>query len=141
MKKITDLVRAAAGIDESRGDLLIVANSPFDDTAAVAAEQQADSADRWHFFLQLAKYLALPLAVLLVVLLVIRPAIGALKTARAPGAIGSGAPPTVAELQASLAAGASGPGGGKLRRQLIDAAATDPEAAALVVRGWLESKG
>jgi len=107
----------------------------------VAAEQQADSADRWHFFLQLAKYLALPLAVLLVVLLVIRPAIGALKTARAPGAIGSGAPPTVAELQASLAAGASGPGGGKLRRQLIDAAATDPEAAALVVRGWLESKG
>jgi flagellar M-ring protein FliF len=140
MRKITDVVRAAAGIDEDRGDLLIVANSPFDETASVAAELQAESADRWHSLIQVARYLALPLAVLLVVFLVIRPAIGALRSVRAPAALGAGAPPTIAELQASLAGGGA-PGGGKLRRQLMDAAATDPEAAALVVRGWLDGKG
>jgi flagellar M-ring protein FliF len=142
MHKITDLVRAAAGIDEKRGDVLIVANSPFDAAASIAADLEADSADRWHFWIQLARYAALPIAALLLIFLVIRPAIGAVRSVKAPAALGGGgAPPTVAELQASLGGALPSGGGSKLRQKLMEAASSDPEAAALVVRGWLEARG
>ena len=140
MKKITELARAAAGISEDRGDVLIVQNIPFDG-AATAADLEAQKGDRWWLWLLLARYAALPLAVLLVILFLIRPGIAALKAAREQTALPGGMPPTIAELEARLGAGAL-PGGatGGLRRKLIEAASTDPEAAALVVRGWLAGR-
>lgn len=139
MKKITELARGAVGIDEERGDVLIVQNVPFDGSA-VAADKVAEKGDRLWFWLMLARYAALPIAVLLVIFLLIRPGIAALRSAKQP-AQGSGLPPTIAELQASLASGALPPGpGGALRQKLIEAAGSDPEAAALVVRGWLAGR-
>jgi flagellar M-ring protein FliF len=139
MKKITDLVRAAVGINETRGDVLIVENIPFDGGAGPSADAKQERGDRSWIAVQIVRYSALPLAVLLVVLLVIRPAIAVLRGMRAPAGTG-GLPPTIAELQASLGSGAL-PGaagaGGELRRKLIEAAGQHPEAAALVVRGWL----
>ncbi len=142
MKKITDLVRAAAGIDENRGDVLIVQNVAFEPTATSAAEIEAQRGDRWRLWLMIARYAALPIAVLLVLLFLVRPGLSAIRSLKSqPG--GPGSPPTVAELQASLSAGAlpvgGGPGDG-LRRKLIEAAGSDPEAAALVVRGWITGK-
>jgi flagellar M-ring protein FliF len=143
MKKITDLVRAAAGINETRGDVLIVENIAFDGTAGPAADLKTEGGDRWGFWLQVARYAALPIAVLLVVLLAVRPAIAALRAVGAP-VVGAGtAPPTIAELQASLASGAlpaAGAASGELRRKLIEAAGQHPEAAAFVVRGWLAGR-
>jgi flagellar M-ring protein FliF len=142
MRKITDLVRAAAGVNETRGDVLIVENIPFDESAGHAAELRMESADRWSLLIQIARYAALPLAVLLVVLLAIRPAISALRGMRQQIGAG-GMPPTIAELQASLGAGAppgAGAISGELRRKLIEAAGQHPEAAALVVRGWLGAR-
>jgi flagellar biosynthesis/type III secretory pathway M-ring protein FliF/YscJ len=139
MRKITDLVRAAAGISETRGDVLIVENIPFDGGTGSAAELRLEGADRWGLWIQLARYAALPLAVLIIVLLVIRPAVAVLRGMKSPIAAGA-ALPTIAELQASLGSGAlpgSSSVSGELRRKLIEAAAQHPEAAALVVRGWL----
>jgi flagellar M-ring protein FliF len=140
MRKITDLVRAAAGINETRGDVLIVENIPFDGSAASALDTRQERSDRWGIVIQIARYAALPLAVLLVVLLAIRPAIAALRGLRAPVVSSRQRPPSIAELQASIEAGslpAAAAISGDLRRKLIEAASQHPEAAALVVRGWL----
>lgn len=137
MRKIRDLVRAAVGIDETRGDVLTVENIPFDETLAPGAQVE-QGLDWVHLTIQIVRYGALPLAALLIALLVVRPGIAVLRSLR--GATGSpqGAP-TIAQLQASLGRGelATAEGGGRLRRRLIEATAEDPEAAALVLRGWL----
>ncbi len=139
MKKISELARAATGVNEERGDLLIVQNVPFDG-AASAADLDAQKGDRWRLWLMLARYAALPIAVLIVILFLIRPGIAALKSAQQTAAGPGGMPPTIAQLEASIATGGLPSGSGGLRRKLIEAASTDPEAAALVVRGWMAGR-
>lgn len=142
MTQITDIVRAAIGIDEKRGDVLIVENVPFDETALPGAEETGLD---WGLWLRLARYASLPLSVLLLALLVIRPAIAALRAHKVHEATAASEPPTVAQLharlQADLARGAlpvlSG-GISPLRRKLIEAAQEDPRAAAMVIKSWLE---
>jgi flagellar M-ring protein FliF len=140
MAKITDIVRAAIGLDEKRGDVLIVENVAFDEQAAPGAVADAGGFDR-DLWLLVARYAALPVAVLLLALLVIRPGIAALRGLRGPlVAAEARAPLTVAQLQARLRAeGAAGSLGdlSPLRRKLIEAAREDPRAAALVVKSWL----
>ena len=64
MQKITDLVRAAVGIDEARGDVLIVENIPFDEAATPSFEPTAQGIDWVNVVIQVARYGALPVAVL-----------------------------------------------------------------------------
>jgi flagellar M-ring protein FliF len=135
MEKITGLVRAAIGIDEKRGDVLIVQNVPFDGNALTAAPSGgAFDRDTW---LRALRYLSLPLAVLLLAFLVIRPGIAALRGAR-EAAPTLAAVPTVAHLQARLAQQSLGEAESPLRRKLIEVAREDPKTAALVVKAWLE---
>ncbi len=141
MKKITDLVRAAVGIDDDRGDTLIVENVPFDDSLIDLPEES--SGFPWAFILQIVRYSMLPMAVLLLALLVIRPAIAALRPA-GPALEGeefANGPPTIAEMQAKLAGLGRGDGHGNvLRQKLIEAATQDPQAAAAIMKNWLEVK-
>jgi flagellar M-ring protein FliF len=144
MRKITDLVRAAAGINVERGDTLIVENVPFDPATAAAIAGSAEDAPGLGLSLWLptiARYAAPLLAVLLVILLVVRPGLAALRSLRAQAAPAGALPPTVAQLQAALATEprAEDPAA-SLRRRLIEAARDNPEAAALVVRGWLSGQ-
>jgi flagellar M-ring protein FliF len=146
MRKISDLARAAAGIDEKRGDTLIVENIPFEATAATAGTgEEGGGSDRWAPILEIARQAVLPVAVILIALLIVRPALSALRGLKGGGAAaGAGPLPTVAELQARLARGelvAAGGPAADLRRRLLEAARENPEAAALVVRGWLGSSG
>lgn len=140
MQKITDLVRAAVGIDESRGDVLTVASTPFDDT--MAPVDTAQGFDWLGLVFQVLRYSGVPVMVLLVVLLVIRPGIAALRALR-PQEESGATPPTVAELQARMGQTDAAPLEGRagLRQKLIEAASTNPEAAALVVRAWVEEHG
>jgi flagellar M-ring protein FliF len=139
MEQITDLVRAAVGIDEARGDVLTVENISFDET--LVPVETGQGFDWVGLVLQILRYGAVPLAVLLIALLVIRPGIAALRAMQPAGGAGA-SPPTVAELQASLGQSGGPPLEGRagLRQKLIEAAATDPQAAALVVRGWLDRR-
>src|SRR6185295_14904480 len=72
MKKITDIVSAAVGIDTKRGDVLIVQNVPFDGKAVPGEVTGTSWLDR-DMLLRGLRYLSLPLAVLLLAFLVIRP--------------------------------------------------------------------
>jgi flagellar M-ring protein FliF len=145
MTKITDLVRAAIGLDERRGDLLIVENIPFDGSPGPGVEDEPAGID-WAFWLSVARYASLPLAVLLLALLVIRPGIAVLRGVRQQTASPSGLPPTIGELQARLRGELPGGGGisalvqdlTPLKRKLIEAANEDPKTAALVIKRWLE---
>jgi flagellar M-ring protein FliF len=139
MRQITDIVRAAAGIDESRGDVLIVENVAFNDVTDPLGE--SGGGFDWGFLVTLVRYASLPLGILLLALLVIRPGIAALRGLRVPA--DAEGPITVAALQARLReelpalAGEASP----LRRRLIEAASEDPRAAALAIRSWLGKGG
>ncbi len=142
MQKITDLVSAAIGMDVARGDVLIVENAPFDDTAFPSTEEPGGL--DWGFILTIARFASLPLAVILLALLVIRPGISAVRSLQKAPSDEDQMLPTVAALQARLQSGGEGAlpgfieGATPLRRKLIEAAGEDPEAAAVVVKGWLE---
>ncbi len=140
MTKITDLVRAAVGIDAKRGDVLIVENVPFDDQLLQSGEPAGPG---WEMWVGIARYAALPIAVLLLALLVVRPGIAAVRAMRPETAGASGGTLTVGELQARLRAGGAIPSASgeapALKRKLIEAAQEDPRAAALVIKSWLDT--
>ncbi len=142
MQKITEIVRAAIGYDEARGDTLIVQNVPFDQTAREVAELPSGT-DIWYTLLTIARVASLPLAVLLIVLLVVRPGIRALRSLQPDQGQLGGGPVTVGELQAQLAQGALPAAGetSSFRSKLIEAAREDPKTAALIVRDWMSDKG
>jgi len=135
MRQITDIVRAAAGIDESRGDVLIVENVGFNET--VDPLDGSGGGFDWSLVIRVLRYGSLPLGIVLLALLVIRPGIAALRAMDVPA--DDEGPRTVAALQARLRdelpalAGEASP----LRRRLIEAASEDPRAAALAIRTWL----
>jgi len=144
MQKITNLVRAAIGFDETRGDQLIVQNIPFDEALPPDAGDGGGFA--WTPVLRVLRYVSLPLAVLLLALLVFRPAIAAVRGLKGSGEDGAG-PVTVAQLQAQiqgqLGSGqvpALAEGGSPLRRKLMEAVGEDPQTAALVIRNWLDRR-
>ncbi|MCP3979373.1 MAG: flagellar M-ring protein FliF [bacterium] len=136
MQKITALVRAAVGIDEERGDLLIVENVPFDEALIPTIGEEGGN---WTgLVLQILRYAALPLSVLLIALLVIRPGIAAFRAMRPEESEG---PMTIGQLQAQLGEGSAQlEGQSSLRMKLIEAARSDPEAAALVVKSWVGNR-
>lgn len=142
MRKISDLVRAAAGIREDRGDVLIVESAPFDPATAPGADgEPVGPSPWWPLVSQALRIAAYPLAGIFLFFFVIRPALAAVRSLRDGAAPAGGGIPTVAQLQASLA-----PSGGEdrgmiaLRRQLVEAAAQNPEAAALILRRWIASE-
>ncbi len=139
MNRIRDIVRAAVGYDAARGDVLIVENVPFEAPPEEPVPGSASGA--WLDLVpRVARYAALPAAVLLIILLVVRPGIAVLRELRSRASSGTALPATVAELQARLSRGelsTGAPGAPGLRGRLIQAAAEDPQAAALVVRSWL----
>jgi flagellar M-ring protein FliF len=140
MQKITELVRAAAGINPRRGDVLIVQNIPFDTSFTEVPDSGGGIS--WRFWLQVARYVSLPVAVLLLALLIVRPGIAAVRALKAGGPATAGLPPTVAEMQARLGTAGLLPegSGGGLRQKLIEAVSEDPETAALIVKEWVEAE-
>jgi flagellar M-ring protein FliF len=140
MQKITELVRAAAGINAQRGDVLIVQNIPFDHSLTEIPDSGGGFS--WGLWLQIARYVSLPVAILLLALLIVRPGIAAVRSLRAGAPAEGGFPPTVAEMQAQLGVAGLPPGssGGALRQKLIEAVNEDPQTAALIVKDWVEAE-
>ena len=142
MQQITELVRAAIGYDQGRGDVLTVENIPFD---PVPADDVAGGLDIVSLVLKISRFASLPLAVLLLALFVIRPAFATLRSVAQPPESEEGVPPTVAQLQAQVQA-QLGAGetrmlpGANLRQKLMEGIVEDPHTAALVVRGWLSQR-
>lgn len=144
MQQITDLVRAAMGYDEERRDVLIVENVPFESPAPVGES----GFDLIGLIGPIMRFGSLPLAVLLLVLFVFRPAIAVVRTvSHAPAEqLDPALAPTIAQLQAQLRGGGLDAGGAllegisPLKRKLLEAIEEDPKTAALVVRGWMQEE-
>ncbi len=154
MAQIISLAQATMAFDADRGDTLDVQNAPFDTSTNPAVLDEGT--DMVHLVLQVLRYLSLPIAVLLVLMMAIRPGIKAIKALQPPApdqlaegegetmeGLEPGGPMTVAQLQAQLAEGGTmalpdGGGGGTMRSKLLEAARDDPKTAALILRDWLD---
>ncbi|MDX6385167.1 MAG: flagellar M-ring protein FliF, partial [Blastocatellia bacterium] len=164
LKKIQDLVAAAVGVDEKRGDLIVVQTIPFDQPTLEVhtgswLERNAE------LVRSAIKYGALALVALLLFIFVIRPAKRALRqAANAPrlrpaplalssgysetsSANGLGEARTVAEIEAEMEAqvaremSSSAPEvlrATTLKKQLVERSRQQPESAAMTIRGWLQ---
>jgi len=168
LKKMQDLVGAAVGIDEKRGDQIVVQTIPFDQPTvdihtATWLEKHGD------LVRTITKYGLLSLATLLLLVFVVRPAKKAMRQAsRAPLLLGTGTKPamlvlgpgspdrsqngfdsprTVAEIEADMEAQVAremasfNPDlirSSAIRKQLIERTRTQPETVAMTVRGWLQ---
>jgi flagellar M-ring protein FliF len=159
LKKMQDLVAAAVGIDENRGDQIVVQTIPFDQPTVEIhnptwLEKHSDLVRTG------IKYGALAIATLLLLIFVVRPAKRGLRTAFANRELGPGtmpmlalpsgnpnltnaSPRTVAELQADMdgqiVRNLPDPTrANALRKQLIDRTRQEPENVAMTVRGWLQ---
>ena len=149
MRKIEELVRAAIGFDEDRGDTVIVSNVPF-----APVEPIEEGLDLMALLPLLMRYGSLLLAILVLVLFVVRPGMQVMKSLGAPpsatpalagaGAGADGALQTVGEAESELESAAAGieisAVSTPLQERLIQAIREDPQTAALVVRSWIEEE-
>lgn len=132
MKKLTELTRAAVGFDEKRGDVLTVANMPFDVGPLEDEKKALGSAERREFWIGIAKWPSMVVGALLAFLLIVRPMLRWLRefSAAAPS---PAAAPELLDSAPDTPAFA-------LRRRLVEISAREPEGAAHVVRAWLKER-
>jgi len=136
------LVRAAVGFDEARGDTLTISNQSF---LRPELPQALPGAPIWQqpWVADFARYGAAGLAILLLVMLVVRPVLKSLATVPAPMLAlpdGGGVQVELASGrgQAQLAAGQRPQDGSPLGRAR-KVAEEDPRLVAHVVRQWMNS--
>lgn len=163
LQKIQELVSAAVGTDENRGDSVVVQTMPFD------KPQMDEAGISWfeknkQFVSSALKYAAFVAVAVLLLLFVVRPARKALKLAMAPPSeprllpastnesgerrLGENSdltnlpPMTVAEIEAKMRNGNTEqneliPNVETVRNRLIEQALVEPELVAGTLRGWL----
>ena len=140
LQKIETLIKSAIGFNGERGDQLSVQNIPFQDTGESGV---TETAVWWSnpFFQSLAKNLIIGLGFLTLILFVIRPLLGSLRSIR--GAIPENFEPIYE---------GGGSGGEKIssadraqlsmqmteQRSLVDQAMKDPYQVAQVLQNWIE---
>lgn len=161
IQKIRELVAAAVGIDENRGDSVVVQTMPFDKPQVEEAGASSWLENNRQLLPGAIKYAALVLVAILVLLFVIRPARKALRIAMAapgePKLLTAGGdlpdgrriddadlanlpPMTVADLEAMSRAdvhGAAARNVENVRTRLAEQALAEPELVAGTLRGWL----
>lgn len=138
------LVRAAVGFDEARGDTLTISNQSF---LRPELPQAMPGAPIWQqpWLTDFARYGAAGLAILLLLMLVVRPVLKSLATVPAQMLAlpeGGGIPGELAPARghAQLAAGQRSQDGSPLGRAR-KLAEEDPRLVAHVVRQWINSDG
>ncbi len=136
MKKYNDLVRAAIGFDQTRGDQVIVENVPFE---TPFEEMVPEKSDYLRMALPFLKYAAMIAVIILLVLFVIKPL---LKTLSAP------MPARMPESMPGTGGGPGGPGAHAYapppppeeasRERALGIVSSNPKQAANVVKEWLQ---
>lgn len=67
---VTKAVGAAAGVDQARGDVVVVTSLPFDRSAATSDQQTQKDAEQRNLYFEIAKYVLAGLSILIVLLMV-----------------------------------------------------------------------
>ena len=141
---ISKAVSAAAGLDPSRGDSVVVASLPFDRSTTAAQEQAAEESAKRELYMAIARG-ALVLISLLVVLLLVRSVIKGLtkeqqlQVAHAakqfasephPATLVLSKPePSEDEMRAAL-----------IEREVSDMAKSQPKLVAQIIKSWIDEK-
>ncbi|MEA3465491.1 MAG: flagellar basal-body MS-ring/collar protein FliF [Thermodesulfobacteriota bacterium] len=136
LRTIEKMVQSALGLDMSRGDQLNVVSMPFADEFYVEPEIVKPSiTDNIYTYLPLVKYFAGALGVLLLYLLLVRPA---LKTLQSESTVQHFK--TVKELEAEMSAGKSSPiqldATEQMRQDILKA----ENSPAQVIRTWMSDE-
>ena len=147
MTAIEKLARAAVGVDDQRGDLLVVENLSFQ-TAPVESPAAPGQLDKWRLLVQpwvgALRYVGITLLFLVIYALVLRPvkkqAIAAFKQIPThfaqPLAAGAAAPSALASIE--LPPGSEeARRAGLLKKELADKIKAEPAAASRLVQTWI----
>ena len=150
---ITKAVTAAAGLDTTRGDTVVVASLPFDHSAAAASDKASQQAAKQDLYMEIAKG-ALVVFSLLVVLLLVRSVIkGLTRDPNAPpkvkGKNGKKGVPQLPEgvsLEQALAMVKAppkeeDPRPAQVLKDVTQLAEHEPQLLAQIVKSWLDEKG
>ncbi len=142
---VTKAVAAAAGVDPSRGDSIVVTSLPFDQTAAAADQQAQKDVTQRNWYLEIAKYVLAGLSMLLALLFVrsiVRGLVGpkhspkasakALKAAREAGALPAAAAVPALPQQDAAAA--------QLQGEVVELAKNQPQLVAGILKTWLDER-
>ncbi|RMG57800.1 MAG: hypothetical protein D6713_08935, partial [Deltaproteobacteria bacterium] len=131
LKKFEEIVKAAIGFDEKRGDRVIVESAPFEAGVEEVTEARVSTLQKLLGYAGKAVKYLVPVAVaLMVILFVIRPLLSTIQARPAPA---PGAP------AGELTEGAAGmvPAGARLREQVVEMVKQNPRQAAMILREWL----
>jgi flagellar M-ring protein FliF len=151
---ITKAVTAAAGLDTTRGDSVVVASLPFDQSASVAEQKAAEESSKRELYTGVAKG-AMVVVSLLVVMLLVRSLIkGLTRDPNAPRKVkgkkvkGKDEPLELPEGAAQQAVAAlkaapreEDPRPAQVLRDVTQLAQNEPQLVAQIVKSWLDEKG
>ena len=139
---ITNLVKAAIGYNEPRGDNIFVGNLPFGKALEESKELELESDRvRNQFILDVVRYSALGVAVVALITLVIRPMVQRLAAKPADLDLLMGLPATIGELEGEeLEIPTERESGIPPREKILEIAKQDSLKTAALVRTWLRDK-
>jgi flagellar M-ring protein FliF len=131
IKRYREIVMAAIGYNEDRGDRVIVESIPFE---TAVEELPPEKIDYLNIAISLLKYIIPLVAIALIILFVIKPIIEILKSPpkamRAKEAV-------VAPSVAVVAPGAPPPPEDLTKEEVLEMAKKDPRKAAMILREWM----
>lgn len=142
---VTKAVAAAAGVDPSRGDSIVVTSLPFDQTAATADQQAQKDVNQRNWYLDIAKYVLAGLSILLALLFVrsiVRGLVGTRKPPKTSGKVlkagrDAAALPAAADVPALPQADANV---AQMQGEVVELAKNQPQLVAGIIKTWLDER-
>ena len=140
--QIANLVKAAIGFSTERKDEVVVENIPFGKPVEEDVKAQIEEAERTRaFIMNIVRYVLLGIAILLLILLVIRPMVQRLSAKPADLDLLMGLPATIGELEGEeLEIPTEREAGIPSRDKIIEIARQDVLKTATMVRAWLRER-
>lgn len=131
IKRYREIVMAAIGYNEDRGDRVIVESIPFE---TAVEELPPEKIDYLNIAISLLKYIIPLVAIALIILFVIKPIIEILKS---PPKAMRAKEVVVAPSVAVVAPGAPPPPEDLTKEEVLEMAKKDPRKAAMILREWM----
>jgi flagellar M-ring protein FliF len=131
IKRYREIVMAAIGYNEDRGDRVIVESIPFE---TAVEELPPEKIDYLNIAISLLKYIIPLVAIALIILFVIKPIIEILKS---PPKAMHAKEAVVAPSVAVVAPGAPPPPEDLTKEEVLEMAKKDPRKAAMILREWM----
>ncbi|MBI4827386.1 MAG: flagellar M-ring protein FliF [Nitrospinae bacterium] len=138
VRRLTQLVKTAAGFVEARGDTVVVESAPFDMSRFEGDITEAKAEADRQFYAEIIKYAGIGILAVVIFMFIARPIIRSLTSANRELEALRALPQTVQQMEAKY--GVSAEEEKDYRQRVRDVIARDPKAAAEMVREWLNTR-